>query len=149
MVKLIDFNKIDIIKLHEKKLKVINIAIEKNGLLDLNAQQLYDIIFAAINDKVVNAEISLIDNLWFEIDIKDNTIDDNDNSLYFLCANIIAANLIAGKDRSREKRLKVPSILNTKCLFGYIWLRDMVNKEMICNRVGGVVRINGNEVKII
>jgi hypothetical protein len=148
MVQLIDFDRIDIIKVKEDELKLINITIEQEGLLDLPASQLYDTLSTAVREKMAAAAILPVDNIWFEINIKDNTIDDDD-SLYYLCANIIAANMLVGKDREREPRLKVPPIINTNGLFGFIWLKKMVNEQLVCDRVGGVVKINDCEVDIV
>lgn len=138
----------NVIQLEPNEVKVIDVTIEKQGLLDLNSQALYNELFTAVQEKVAAAAILPSDNLFFDIYIKDDTIDDDD-SLYLLCANIIAANLLVGVNRDREMRLRVPPQLRTGTLFGNICLRDMVNKTMICDRVGGMVRINEDEVFII
>ena len=148
MVQLIDFDKIDIIKVKEDELKLINITIEQEGLLDLFTSQLYDTLSTAVREKMAAAAILPVDNIWFEINIKDSTIDDDD-SLYYLCANIIAANMLVGKNREREPRLKVPPIIKTDGLFSLVWLKKMVNEQLICNRVGGIIKINNYEVKIV
>ena len=148
MVQLIDFNRIDIIKLNENEVKIVDITIEKEGLLDLTTEQLYNEINTIVREKIAAAAVCVNDSLWIEINIKDNTIDEDD-SLYFLCANIIAANMIAGKMREREPRLKVPPIIQTNGLFGYVWLKRMVNEQLWCDKIGGIVNINGDEVMIV
>lgn len=148
MVSLIDFNRIDVIKVREDELKIVAIDIVQDGLLDLPTNQLYDTLSTAVRGKMAAAAILPVDNLWFEINIKDDMIDDSD-TLYRLCANIIAANLLVGKNREREPRLKVPPIINTDGLFGFIWLKKMVNEQLVCDRVGGIVRINDYEVSIV
>ena len=148
MVQLIDFDKLNIIKLREDEFKVININIEQEGLLDLSASQLYDTLSTAVREKMAAAAILPVDNIWIDINIKDSTVGDDD-SLYYLCADIVAANLLVGKNREREPRLKVPPRINTEGLFGLVWLRRMVNTELVCDRVGGIIRINDYEVKIV
>lgn len=148
MVQLIDFDKLDVIKLKEDELKIVNINIEQEGLLDLPTAQLYAILTAAVHEKIAAAAILPVDNLWIDINIKDSTIGDDDG-LYYLCADIIAANLLVGKNREREPRLKVPPRINTEGLFGLIWLKKMVNEQLVCDRVGGIVRINDYEVRIV
>lgn len=148
MVQLIDFDKLNVIKLKEDELKVVNINIEQEGLLDLPTAQLYATLTAAVREKIAAAAILPVDNLWIDINIKDSTISDDDG-LYYLCADIIAANLLIGKMRDRESRLKVPPIINTNGLFGLIWLKKMVNEMLICDKVGGIVKINDNEVRIV
>ena len=148
MVQLIDFNKLDIVKVGEDELKVVNINIEQEGLLDLPTAQLYDKLSADVRGKMAAAAILPVDNLWINVNIKDSTIGDDDG-LYYLCADIIAANLLVGKNRERESRLKVPSRINTDGLFGLIWLKKMVNEVLVCDRIGGIVRINDYEVNIV
>lgn len=148
MVSLIDFNRIDVIKVKEDELKVVAVDIVQDGLLDLPTSQLYDTLSTAVRGKMAAAAILPVDNLWFEINIKDDMVDDSD-TLYRLCANIIAANLLVGKMRDREPRLKVPPIINTDGLFGFIWLKKMVNEQLVCDKVGGIIRINDYEVRIV
>ena len=148
MVQLIDFDKLNVIKLKEDELKIVNINIEQEGLLDLPTTQLYTILTAAVHEKIAAAAILPTDNLYIEVNIKDSTVGDDDG-LYYLCADIIAANLLVGKSREREPRLKVPPRINTEGLFGLIWLKKMVNEALICDTVGGIVRINDYEVNIV
>lgn len=149
MVQLIDFNRIDVIKVDESELTTILVEIDKDGLLDYSSADLYALINDGIRSSIARGAFSLNDNLWFKIIIKDNTIDKDDLSLYFLCANIIAANLLVGEIRDREPRLKVPAIIDTEGLWGLFWLRRMVNEKMICDKIGGVIEINDKEVKIV
>ena len=148
MVQLIDFDKLDVIKLAEDEVKIVDITIEREGLLDLSPTKLYDELFAVVHEKIAAAAILPTQNIYFNVNIKDSTADDID-SLGLLCANIIAANLLVGKNREREMRLKVPPILNTNGLFGFVWLRNMVNGAMLCDRIGGVVRINDDEMRLV
>ena len=148
MVSLIDFNRIDVIKVKEDELKIVVIDIVQDGLLDLPTNRLYDTLSAAVRGKMAAAAILPVDNLWFEINIKDDTVGDDDG-LYYLCADIIAANLLVGKNREREPRLKVPPRINTEGLFGLVWLKKMVNEQLVCDKVGGIIRINDYEVRIV
>jgi hypothetical protein len=149
MVQLIDFNRIDVIKVDENELTTIMVEIDKDGLLDYSSADLYALINDGIRSSIARGAFSLNDNLWFKIIIKDNTIDNDDLSLYFLCANIIAANLLVGEMRDREPRLKVPTIIDTEGLFGLFWLRRMVNEKITCDKIGGVIKVNDKEVKIV
>ena len=152
MVQLIDFNKIDIIKLHETEVKTITITINKQGLLDLPTSQMYNELSTAVQEKIAAAAILPKDNLWFDVNIQDPTIEETDEDcLFLLCANIIAANLIIDKNRERERemRLKGPASINTNGLFGILWLRNMINKQMLCDRVGGIIQINDSVSLII
>lgn len=147
MVQLIDFDKIDVIKVKEDELKTVRIDFVEDGLLDLPAKQLYDKLSAGVHNAIAAAAIFPIDNLYIEVNIKDNMADDD--SLYCLCANIIAANLFVGKNRDREPRLKVPPIIDTDGLFGLIWLKRMVNEVLICDRIGGIIKINNKKMRLI
>lgn len=148
MVQLIDFDKLDIVKVEKDELKVVNINIEQEGLLDLPTAQLYDKLSTDVRGKMAAAAILPVDNLWINVNIKDSTVGDDDG-LYYFCADIIAANLLVGKNREREPRLKVPPRINTEGLFGLVWLRKMVNGVLVCDKVGGIVRINDYEVMIV
>ena len=148
MVQLIDFDKLNVIKLKEDELKIVNINIEQEGLLDLPTTQLYTILTAAVREKIAAAAILPADNLWIDVNIKDSTVGDDD-SLYYLCANIVAANLLVGKMREREPRLKVPASIQTDGLFGLIWLKRMTNEVTACDSIGGTVRINDREKRLI
>lgn len=148
MVQLIDFDRLDIIKLKENEVKTIRVDIVEDGLLDLPTSQLYDKLSTAVCSAMSTAAKFPIDNLWIEINIKDSTIDDDD-SIYYLCANIIAANLLVGKMRDREPRLKIPSMLSSNGLFGLVWLKRMINEQLLCDRIGGVIKVNNDEVNII
>lgn len=150
MVQLIDFDSLDIIKVNENEVKTIRIDIVEDGLLDLPTTQLYNKLSTAVCSAMSTATKFPIDNLWIEINIKDNTIDDDDDdSLYNLCGNIIAANLLVGKNREREQRLKVPALLCINGLFGLVWLKRMINEHTLCDKIGGVVKINKHERKIV
>ena len=116
--------------------------------LDLSTKQLYDKLSAGVHSAMAAAAIFPIDNLYIEVNIKDSTIGDDDG-LYYFCADIIAANLLVGKDREREPRLKVPPRIDTEGLFGLIWLKKMVNEVLVCDKIGGKIRINDIEVSIV
>jgi hypothetical protein len=149
MVQLIDFEQLNVVKYKEEEVKIIDIAIEEEGLLNYSSKELYDKIFAVVQEKMA-AQITLNDKLYFKLTITDSTITDVEYSImYFICANIIAANLLVGKMREREPRLKIPTTISTNGLFSLVWLRRMVNEQMVCNIVGGVVKINDKERGIV
>lgn len=147
MVQLIDFGKLDVIKVKKEELQTVRIDFVEEGLLDLPTKQLYDKLSAGVHSAIAAATIFPIDNLYIEVNIKDSMADDD--NLYYLCADIIAANLLVGKNREREPRLKVPPRIDTEGLFGLIWLKKMVNEVLICDKIGGVIKINKNEVNIV
>lgn len=149
MVQLIDFARLDVVKYKREEVKIIDIIIEEEGLLNYSSKELYDKIFAAVQEKMA-AQITLNDKIYFKLTITDSTITDAEYSImYFICANIIAANLLVGKMREREPRLKIPTTIATNGLFGLVWLRKMVNEQMVCDTVGGVVKINDRERGIV
>ena len=148
MVQLIDFGKLDVIKVKEEELQTVRIDFVEEGLLDLPTKQLYDKLSTGVHSAIAAAAIFPIDNLYIEVNIKDNTIGDDDG-LYYLCADIIAANLLVGKMREREPRLKVPPRIDTEGLFGLVWLKKMVNEVLICDKVGGIITINKQGVNIV
>ena len=102
MVQLIDFDRLDIIKVNESELLNIKIDIVEEDLLNRPSKELYGLINEYVRNAIAYAAIPLNSNLWVEITVKDSTIKTNEKSLYLLCANIIAANLLVGKMRERE-----------------------------------------------
>lgn len=150
MVRLIDFDKLDVIKIQENELKIINITIQQENITYQSIEKMYDLFSKNITEAINSTTIDLNDNLYFKINITDSTLNkDGCNLLYQLCSNIIGANIVTNDMRNREPRLRIPPILNTKGFLGLLWIKRMVNYKTISNKIGGSIIINNLEGKII